>query len=482
MRSDNIRSSMVNTVEVEEERQTWSGMHHRADVEETGASRVDETSRYTDLHLSTRKVFQFWFGYNFNSFNIIIGMIGPVGYNLSAERALVTGLLAITLGSIPVGLVSCLGPQSGLRTMVINRFVFGWYPAKALSLLCTTLLVGFAELDIIASGNIISALTPGSKLAPVLAVIVLGCLAIAIACFGIAVLQSCEQWIWLPQLLAVASLAGAFIPRTPRTPSDESSHPAADSFAATVGFFSFVFSVVIGYSVTAADYWVFYPSTTSQKRLFAGTVGGLWCSSVVLAGFGIALGKATRENVRWKAAYEQGPGEVLRVISAPLGLVGTLDCISFALGNEAAAAGGLYSQALAVQSLGGPLARQSRARLSAICGALGLTVAVAGRDSLVELLQNFVAVVGYWVSVWLTILGCDQLIFEKIRPSWSEWDHPSSMPKGYAASVAFVAGVGIAVLSMAETWYVGPIAKVGGDDGINVTLTSYSTRIMLTCA
>ena len=241
--------------------------------EQNGASRVRDSSRL-ERNLSALEIFRFWLGLNFNSFNITIGVIGPIVYHLTGEQALLTALLAITTRSVPIGIVACLGPQSGLRTMSINRFVIGWIPAMVIALFAVTLLIGYAELDIIVSGNMISAVFPGYQLGPIVFVITLSCLAIGIASFGVATLHKCEQWIWLPQLLAVFVLASAFIPRARSIDTQPSRH-GTGTFAEMTSFFNFVFSAVISYTVIAADYWVYYPKGTPQKRLFISTIGGV---------------------------------------------------------------------------------------------------------------------------------------------------------------------------------------------------------------
>ena len=50
---------------------------------------------------------------------------------------------------------------------------------------------------------------------------------------------------------------------------------------------------------------------------------------------------------------------------------------------------------------------------TAISGIIALIYAVVGKDSLVELLQNFVAIVSYYVLVWLTISRLEYLMFKK---------------------------------------------------------------------
>ncbi|KAL4402238.1 transmembrane transporter [Malassezia pachydermatis] len=45
------------------------------------------------------------------------------------------------------------------------------------------------------------------------------------------------------------------------------------------------------------------------------------------------------------------------------------------------------------------------------------------------------------------------------------WNDPDRLPHGIAAIVVFLVGVVCWVMGMAETWYVGPLARLFGPDG-----------------
>jgi purine-cytosine permease-like protein len=92
---------------------------------------------------------------------------------------------------------------------------------------------------------------------------------------------------------------------------------------------------------------------------------------------------------------------------------------------------------------------------------------------LAELFTNFLALMGYWVSIWIAILLEEHLIFRKWRGlgwNWDAWDDPRKLPVGLAALVAFLVGWAGSILSMAQVWYIGPIASLvgayGGDMGV----------------
>lgn len=96
--------------------------------------------------------------------------------------------------------------------------------------------------------------------------------------------------------------------------------------------------------------------------------------------------------------------------------------------------------------------------------------ALAGRDSLSVIFQNFLALMGYWVAIWIALTLEEQVIFRKKGGyDWAVWDDRSKLPIGIAAFVAFLVGWGGAILCMAQAWYIGPIAKEVGKSGADVS-------------
>lgn len=96
--------------------------------------------------------------------------------------------------------------------------------------------------------------------------------------------------------------------------------------------------------------------------------------------------------------------------------------------------------------------------------------ALAGRDSLSAILTNFLALMGYWISIWIAITISEQVIFRRIGGyDWTAWDKQNQLPLGIAALIAFLIGWAGAILCMAQVWYVGPIASKIGDYGADVS-------------
>jgi purine-cytosine permease-like protein len=80
---------------------------------------------------------------------------------------------------------------------------------------------------------------------------------------------------------------------------------------------------------------------------------------------------------------------------------------------------------------------------------------------------NFLALMGYWVAIWVAIILEEYLIFRRSAKAynWAAWDDREKLPLGIAALVAFLVGYSGSIISMAQVWYIGPIARLIGEYG-----------------
>jgi purine-cytosine permease-like protein len=99
--------------------------------------------------------------------------------------------------------------------------------------------------------------------------------------------------------------------------------------------------------------------------------------------------------------------------------------------------------------------------------------AIAGRNQIFTVFENFLPLMGYWVTMWCAIQLEDEILFRRGSNwfKWDDWNEPTRLPLGIATSVTFVIGWAGAILSMYQIWWVGPIAsKALGDLGVPVSV------------
>lgn len=104
-----------------------------------------------------------------------------------------------------------------------------------------------------------------------------------------------------------------------------------------------------------------------------------------------------------------------------------------------------------------------------------IPLSIVGAHSFYTTLSNFLGLIGYWASAYIAIVFVEHLFFRKGDAELyvlSEWDMPDELPTGIPAIVAGCMGIGIAIPSMAQVWYTGPIAKTTGEShGFHVALS-----------
>lgn len=131
-----------------------------------------------------------------------------------------------------------------------------------------------------------------------------------------------------------------------------------------------------------------------------------------------------------------------------------------------------YSSGLSMQLMGSYFHAIPRLFWSLIFVIVVAVLAIAGQQHLSTIVSNFVSLLGYWtVSFTIILLIEDQFFRKKSGYNLSEWNMPDKLPWGLAAVLALFTGYLAGGLpGMAQTWYVGPIAKefgpFGGDVGI----------------
>ena len=274
-----------------------------------------------------------------------------------------------------------------------------------------------------------------------------------------------------------------------------------------LSFLSLCLSAAITYAGIAADYFVYYPTTTPSLPLFTLSFFGLLTSFTfaLLVGIGLATGISSDSD--YATAYSTSQGALLVEAFAPLGAFGRFCAVVVALGLIANLIPPTYSSGVDFQLLARQAARVPRWVWNSVGVVIYTVCALAGRNYLAEIFTNFLALMGYWVAVWMALTLEEHLLFRQpprwltrrrrgsahnthtdsngtappteeaehtTSPptaqhwNWQDWDIQARLPLGIAALCAFLVGWAGAILCMAQVWYVGPLARLVGDYGADM--------------
>lgn len=236
-----------------------------------------------------------------------------------------------------------------------------------------------------------------------------------------------------------------------------------------LSFFCLSLSVPISWLAAASDFYVYYPETMTRWKIFMMTFAGLTLSFVFVNLIGIGLGTGIATNKSWSDASSISTGALILAGYGSLGGFGRFCGVVIALGVIANNIPGTYASSLGVQVLGRYGKAVPRYCWACVIVIIYFICAIAGRNNLFDIFSNFLALMGYWLMIFVSIVLEEHLIFRRgIGFDWTAWEDKKRLPVGIAALAAFLIGWIGAVMGMNQKWYVGPIARMVGDNGADL--------------
>lgn len=179
------------------------------------------------------------------------------------------------------------------------------------------------------------------------------------------------------------------------------------------------------------------------------------------------LGAAVMTVPDFAAAFEEGDASgVLQEVFRPWGGGGKFILVIFSFSIIANIAPNTYSASLSAQTLLPIFQKIPRAAWCVFMFLVYTAAAIGGREHFSEVLSNFLAILGYWVAFFIVVVAEEHYIFRRrIGYDFSAYNSFSRLPVGIAGIFACACGAGMAVVSMAQVWYIGPLGAVFGEYG-----------------
>jgi purine-cytosine permease-like protein len=236
-----------------------------------------------------------------------------------------------------------------------------------------------------------------------------------------------------------------------------------------LSFFSLSLSVPVSWAAAASDFYVYYPENTPKWKTFLLTLTGLTLSFIIVNLLGVGLASGVATDAGWAGAYGISSGALILAGYDGLAGFGKFCGVTIALGVIANNIPGTYSAALGFQMLGRYPKVVPRYMWTCVVVLVYFLCAIAGRDHLFTIFQNFLALMGYWLTVFISIVLEEHLFFRWGKGfDWTAWEDKSRLPVGFAALTAFLIGWAGCIISMYQVYYVGPIAQLVGDSGADL--------------
>ncbi|KAJ7851334.1 permease for cytosine/purines, uracil, thiamine, allantoin-domain-containing protein [Mycena leptocephala] len=431
-------------------------------VEARGVERVPEDQRETKNMWNNLLM---WWSGNTVLTSIPIGMLAQEVFTLTLPHAIATIFCFVALGATVTSFIATLGPQTGLRTMIITRYSSGYFGCTLYSILNILTLLGFSVTAVILGGQTLASVNPGTL--PLVASIVIVGIGSLIPCFiGYNMVHHYERYAWIVFFIVMLFLLGlgghaGFDINAQKEFEDKGKALSSD----ILSFGGIVFGFVIGWAPVAADYNCRLPANTPAIKIFTLTFFGLFIPITFIETVGALLMTITKSEYT-DAFANGGIGGLLGQALSPWKGGGKFILFLLAFSVIANNVISTYSAALSIQALGRPFAKIPRFFWTLVIFVAYTVAGVAGREHFVEILSNFLAIVSYWIAFFIIIVAEEHLIFRR--------------PGGRLGGITWTIGTRLRVFPLASrvswrdalaspVWYIGPIGvKAGAEFGADL--------------
>lgn len=254
---------------------------------------------------------------------------------------------------------------------------------------------GYSVINCVVAGQILAAISPG--LPVYIGIIIVASIAFVISTMGIELFLAYTRYAWILQTVALCVLLGS---AAPKFDVFSKSHGGSETIIGNrLSFFSLCLSCAITYTPVSGDFMVYLnPDLTSSWKVLIATWTGLIASFSFCYILGIGLASGIGHDDALTTAGS-GTGALIVAGYHGLGAFGGFCSILAACGLIANTIGPAYSSGIIWQILGRYPARIPRWIWTIVTTIIYTGLALLGHDDLAEIIQNFLALMGYWVAI-----------------------------------------------------------------------------------
>ncbi|RIV17103.1 cytosine permease [Alicyclobacillaceae bacterium I2511] len=409
--------------------------NHVLQVEPFGIAQVHREER----HGHARSQFSLWLGSNLTIADFALGFL-PVSLGLPWSWTILAIVVGNLMGAYVVGLFAAMGPVYGVPQLIIGRHSFGRVGGYLPALFNYVSTIGWFTVNNILGSFGLRVLFPNLQFWQ--AAVILVCIQGLLAIYGHNLIHAYERVmsVLLAILFAIVSVlalhhTAALMAYRP--PLHGSLWPL---FAIMVAA---VFSYSGSWSPYASDYSRYLPANTPRKGIVGWAFLGSFLATAWLELVGVAV-----------AILAGAQADPIAALHHVMGGFGGVAVIAIILGGTAADALNLYSNGL---SAGAFDIRVPRWLLTVIASLIGLGLSLSGSAQFEQNFENFLLMLGYWITPWMGVLLTDFYFFHAHRQG--NTDGRSRRSVYLPGLLAFVIGIAAATPFMDGPLYEGPVAK-----------------------
>src|SRR3954454_18187209 len=358
-----------------------------------GMDPIPESARYG----SVGRIFTVWFTPNLVPAAFFIGTLVTADF---LKLGFLTSLLAIivgnVLGSAIVGLLSTMGPKTGMAQLPLARLPFG----KSIvlpGLLNWFSTIGWDGINSLFGALAITLLIPAVPFWLALVVIV-ACQG-ALGIFGYEAIHQFEKYAAIALAIMFVILTISIAGKGDTSLTDGLS--GLDQVGAFIGYVAIVASFVLAWSLYASDYSRYLPADSSPSRVFWYTLLGMALASGWLEILGLL--------VAGQATGGESSDTIFKVLGGSGNLIAMLAMVAIAVGTVAVNAMNDYTGSLSLQAAGLRIKRIYSAAIVAVLGFI-FTMYLQNSKDVATNFTNFLLFISYWISPFVGVVLADWLL------------------------------------------------------------------------
>ncbi|EER35721.1 hypothetical protein CTRG_00460 [Candida tropicalis MYA-3404] len=439
----------------------------RINAEIRGIERVPEEERTDTSLLSPLFIF---LSPNMVISGLSIGSLGPTAFDLDFRTSTIIICIWCFIGACCTGIYSAFGMRFGLRQQILSRYFTGNIMGRVFALFNVISCIGWNAVNVIPCAQLLSAVGPLPPWAGCLILVICTCI---FAVFGYKTVHLYEKYAWIPNFIVFIIIIAKFAPthsfRWGEMKSGET------EIGNVLSFIAVIFGLNAGWIPSSADYTVYMPSNSNPWKVASAMVIGLTLPTIFACVLGAAIGTSVSiDGSRFQTAYNENSigGLVYEILCGDNNNQGyRFIIVVFALGAVSNNMPGSYSLSLAIQCIWSQFARVPRIAWCIIGNLVSLAFSIPAYYKFEAALSNFLSIIGYNVSIYLSMSLAEHFIYRKGFSGYdvSDFNNPKTLPIGIAGVVGFCFGICSTVLSMNQTWYQGVIARQIGEYGGDIS-------------
>jgi NCS1 family nucleobase:cation symporter-1 len=359
-----------------------------------------------------------------------------------------SGFLAIVAGNLIgaalVGLMSQMGPATGMAQIPLSRLAYGKsivVPGILNWLSC----IGWDGINSVFGAAALSILTGLPFIASLVILVVIQA---GLSIVGHEAIHLFEKWMAIVLGIMFAILTVAIAGQASTGLARTDGMTGLDGVGAFILYASITASFVVAWSLYASDYSRYLPSTASKSRVFWLTVLGLTLS----AGWIETLGLLVADK-----ATEGGAVDTINTILSG-SILAPLAMLAIAIGTIAVNAMNDYTGSLSLQGAGLRISRVYSAGAVAVLGFLFTLYLNDG--NLTGKFESYLLFILYWVTPWAGVVLADWWLRGR-KADVSRLADYASLPSGIVGLVALVIGF-VVSLPFQTSSIGGDLAKATG--------------------